>query len=64
MSLLRFAVMGSIVAAICCFTPALVIILTSLGAASIVGYLDFVLLPLLLVFIGLVTFAFLKRQSA
>ena len=62
MSLLRFAAMGTVVAGICCFTPALVIILSSAGAASMLGYLDFVLLPLLLMFLGLTVFAFMNSR--
>lgn len=49
---------GAVIAAVCCFTPALTSILAIAGLASLVGYLDLVLLPmlagcLLLFFIGL-----------
>ena len=38
---------GAVVAAICCFTPVLVIGLEFLGLAAVILYLDWVLFPLL-----------------
>jgi mercuric ion transport protein len=40
---------GAIIAAVCCFTPILVVGLGFLGLASIIPYLDRVLLPLALI---------------
>jgi mercuric ion transport protein len=45
-----FGGIGTAIVALCCFTPVLVIALTALGAATVLAYLDYVLLPLLLVF--------------
>lgn len=42
---------GTIVAAVCCFTPLLVIVLTTLGLGVWIGMLDYVLLPTLGVFL-------------
>ena len=39
--------------ALCCFTPILVIAVTALGAASIISYLDYILLPSLVFFLCL-----------
>ncbi len=55
-------VAGSIVAAICCFTPALVILLGAVGLSAAVGYLDFVLLPALFIFIGITVYALCNRR--
>ncbi len=41
---------GTAIAALCCFTPLLVWVVTALGAVALVSYLDFILWPLLLVF--------------
>lgn len=41
---------GTLVAAVCCFTPVLVVLFGALGLAGAVGYLDFVLLPALAIF--------------
>lgn len=45
--LLKTGIVGTIITAICCFTPLLVWALSAIGLASLVGYLDIVLLPLL-----------------
>lgn len=41
--------LGAAIAAICCFTPILVVALTAAGLAAAVAWLDLVLLPLLAV---------------
>ena len=38
---------GSAIAALCCFTPVLVVLLGIVGLSAAVGYLDYVLLPAL-----------------
>lgn len=48
-TLFKTGIIGSLVAALCCFTPVLVILLTALGLATWVGYIDIVVLPLLVV---------------
>jgi len=50
-SLFKTGVVGSVIAALCCFTPVLVILLGALGVSALVGYLDYVLLPLLGIFL-------------
>ena len=52
---------GTVVAAICCFTPALVVALGAIGLSAWLGWLDFVLLPALAVFIGIVVYAAVAR---
>ena len=51
--LLKTGIVGALVTAICCFTPFLVWVLSVIGLASLVGYLDIVLLPLLALFVVL-----------
>ncbi len=46
-TLLLTGLVGSAVTAICCFTPVLVFLLGLLGLSAVVGYLDYVLLPVL-----------------
>ena len=46
-TLLKTGVVGSVIAALCCFTPILVILFAALGLSALVGYLDYVLFPLL-----------------
>ena len=44
---------GAGLAALCCFTPILVVLLSVLGLAALTGYLDYVLLPVLFVSLGI-----------
>jgi mercuric ion transport protein len=60
--LLRVGVIGTVIAALCCFTPILVILLAAVGFSWAVGYLDYVLLPALFIFIGLTIYALWRRQ--
>jgi len=62
-TLLRLGVVGSIIVALCCFTPILVVLIAAVGLSAITGYLDYVLLPALLFFIGLTIYAFWRRKN-
>ncbi|MEQ8195633.1 MAG: mercury resistance system transport protein MerF [Rhodospirillales bacterium] len=63
-TLLRTGIIGTVIAALCCFTPVLVILFGALGLAAAVGWLDYVLFPALIFFIGLTFFALWSRRSA
>ena len=62
-TLLRTGIIGTIVAAICCFTPVLVILFGVVGLSALVGYLDYVLFPALAFFAGLTLYALWRRNS-
>ena len=55
--LLKSCACGTCVMAVCCFTPVLVILLGAVGLSSWLGWLDYVLLPSLVIFIVLTVFA-------
>ena len=61
-SLLQIGVIGTIVTAICCFTPLLVILLGAIGLSSAIGLLDIVLLPALGLFIVITGYGLWKRS--
>ncbi|VAX30341.1 MerF [hydrothermal vent metagenome] len=61
--LLKFGIGGTIIAALCCFTPILVIVLGAVGLSVMVAYLDIVLLPALFIFIGVTVYALSKRKQ-
>ncbi len=61
--LLRTGIAGSAIAAICCFTPALVVLVAAVGLSAIVGYLDYVLFPALAFFLGLTGYALYRRSN-
>nr|WP_300382019.1 mercury resistance system transport protein MerF [Henriciella sp.] len=53
---------GTVVVALCCFTPVLVILLGVVGLSAALGWLDYVLLPTLALFIALTVYAVWRRQ--
>ncbi len=63
-TLLRTGIVGSVVAALCCFTPILVVAVSAIGLAAVIGWLDFVLFPLLAFFLGLTAYALIRRRRA
>ena len=62
--LLKVGLTGTVVAALCCFTPVLVVLLGVVGLSAAVGYLDFVLLPALGTFILVTLYALWRRRAA
>jgi mercuric ion transport protein len=60
--LLRFGVIGTVIAALCCFTPILVVLFATVGLSWAVGHLDYVLVPSLFIFIGITFYAVWRRQ--
>lgn len=63
-TLLRTGIAGSVIAALCCATPILVILFGVLGLSAWVGWLDYVLIPALVVFIGITAYALHRRRDA
>ena len=63
--LLGIGIGGTVLAALCCFTPFLPIILSALGLTSFLGvfYNDAVLLPALAIFILITGYALWRRQK-
>lgn len=61
-TLLRTGIAGTVIAAVCCFTPVLVVLLAGVGLSAATGYLDFVLFPALAFFMGLTVYAFWRKQ--
>lgn len=62
-NLLKIGVVGTVVAALCCFTPVLVILFGAVGLAAMVGYLDYLLFPALAFFVALTIYALWRRQQ-
>jgi mercuric ion transport protein len=57
--LLLTGIVGTIIAALCCFTPVRAVLFGLVGPA---GWLDVVLLPVLAFFVGLAIYAVWRRQ--
>ena len=64
--LLGTGIVGTVVMAVCCFTPLLVVLLGAVGLSAWLGWLDYVLLPALAAFAGLTVYAVIRtrRQRA
>lgn len=60
--MLATGLIGTVIAALCCFTPVLVIALGAVGLSAVLGYLDYILLPALGIFILMTIFALYRRQ--
>lgn len=60
-TLLKVGIVGTIVAALCCFTPILVILLGAVGLSALVGWLDYVLFPALAIFLAITAYAVWKK---
>jgi len=52
--LMRRGLIGSVIAALCCFTPILVVVVAGVGLSAVVGWLDYALFPLLFASLGVV----------
>lgn len=62
-NLLVGGVVGSVIAALCCFTPVLIVLLGAVGLSALVGYLDYVLLPALIIFVLITLYALWRRKN-
>jgi len=62
-TLLKTGIVGSAIAALCCFTPALVILFGAVGLSAWVGHLDAVLMPALIFFVALTAYAYTRKKK-
>ena len=63
-TIVKTGIVGSVIAAICCFTPVLVIGLGVVGLSAWLGWLDYVLFPALAIFLGITFYGVWRRQRA
>lgn len=59
--LLKTGLVGAAITGVCCFTPILVIGLGAVGLSTWLGWLDYVLLPALAVFLAITGYALGRR---
>lgn len=62
-TLLKTGIAGSVIAAVCCATPILVILLAAVGLSAWAGWLDYVLIPALVIFVGITIYALRRRRA-
>lgn len=58
------AIGGTILIALCCFTPILVVTLGAVGFSAFTPYLDYVLLPAMVIFIVLTVLSYSRWKKA
>ena len=60
-TVLGTGICGAAVAAVCCFTPLLVVLLATLGLSAWLGWIDYVLWPAMIGFSGIAVYAVVRR---
>lgn len=60
--MLRVGMAGSVVTALCCFTPILAVGLAAVGLSAFIDWLDPVLLPTLAIFLAITGYATWQRH--
>lgn len=63
-ALIRTGVIGAVVAALCCATPILGIVLGAIGLAALAAKADYVLIPVLLASLGLIGIGLFRRNTS
>lgn len=61
--ILATGLIGTVIAALCCFTPVLVISLGAVGLSALIGGIDYVAFPIMFASLGLVAFALYQRSG-
>lgn len=59
---LKIGIIGSLLAALCCFTPLLVMLLGAVGLAAWIEHVDAVLMPSLVFFLLWTAYAFIQHR--
>lgn len=63
--LMATGIVGFVVAALCSFTPILAVLLNAVSLSAVLDYLDYVLVPAMILFLGIVVYAaYRHRRSA
>jgi len=57
------ALLGSVVVAVCCFTPVLVVVFAAVGLSTFTPYLDYVLYPALAILLVLAIVSYRKWKA-
>ncbi len=61
-TIIKTGAIGAVIAAIFCATPVLVVFLGALGLSARIGWLDYVLLPALAIFLGVTGYGLWRRR--
>jgi len=61
--LLQVGLIGTVLAALCCFTPVLVVLFGAVGLSAVVGWIDPVVILALAGFLGLTLLTLWRRRQ-
>lgn len=61
-TILKTGVIGSAIAAICCATPVMGLALGVLGLSAWLGWIDYVLIPALVLFLAIAAYGLWRRE--
>ncbi|MCR5857428.1 mercury resistance system transport protein MerF [Mesorhizobium sp. J428] len=61
-TILRTGIIGSVIAGVCCATPVVVIALGALGMTALIGWVDYVVIPALALFLSIAAYGLWRRQ--
>lgn len=61
--LLGTGIAGSLIAAVCCFTPLLVLVFAGVGLSGLIGGIDYVVFPVMFASLGIVAYALYLRSA-
>jgi len=60
---LRAGIIGTLIGAVCCFTPLLVLILGAAGLSAWLGWIDYVLFPIMYASLGYAAYGLYMRSG-
>lgn len=61
--MLKTGIAGSLIAALCCFTPLLVFALAGVGLSGLIGGIDYVVFPVMFASLGIIALALYIRAG-
>jgi mercuric ion transport protein len=56
-------IVGTVLTLLCCATPILIILFGAVGIGALTGYIDYILIPALIVFAGIAYYAYDKSSK-
>jgi mercuric ion transport protein len=62
--LIGIGAVGAVLSLLCCVTPVLAVLLGALGLTAFVAKLDYVLVPVFVACVALITFALVRRRRS
>lgn len=63
-NILKTGIIGSVIAAVCCATPILVVALGAFGLSAWLGWVDYALIPALVLFLAITAYGLWRRRAA